>query len=60
MSHSEGEGADVPERWTITLRPLPGWNVPGAARIRRALKTLLRSYGLKCVEIRQGGQADGE
>ncbi len=60
MSHSQGEGSEVPERWTITLTPVPGWNVPGAARIRRALKTLLRSYGLKCVEIRLDGQADGE
>jgi hypothetical protein len=34
------------EGFTVTLTPLPG-TVPGIIRLRRGLKTLLRSYGLR-------------
>jgi hypothetical protein len=36
--------------FTVTLVPLPG--VDGIRSLRRALKTLLRRDGLKCVDIR--------
>jgi hypothetical protein len=34
----------------LVLRPLPD-SVPGTVRVRRALKTLLRCYRLKAVEV---------
>lgn len=40
------------EQFTLTLRPLPGWDVPAIIRLRKFLKMALRSYGLRCVEIR--------
>ena len=43
-----------PERWCLTLEAVGGaeWsNVPGLVRLRRALKALGRSYGLRCVAI---------
>lgn len=36
------------ETFVVTLRPLPNWNAPPVIRMRRALKMLLRQYGLKC------------
>lgn len=38
------------EVWALRLKAMPD-SVPGPVRMRRALKTLLRSFGLKCVEI---------
>lgn len=39
--------------WTVTLRPLhTGWRASAEQRLRLALKRLLRSYGLRCVECR--------
>lgn len=52
MSNSEGQDAHT---WTATFVEEKGWNVPGAARMKRALKVLLRSFGLRCVAIREGG-----
>jgi hypothetical protein len=45
------QGASPPQvGFTLTLVPLPG--VDGIRSLRRALKTLLRRDGLKCVDIR--------
>ena len=40
-----------PERYTLILRPLDGWSVPGIVRLRRLLKAALRCWGLKCESI---------
>jgi hypothetical protein len=37
---------------TITLRP-EGPGPPAAVRLKRCLKSLLRAYGLRCVDIRE-------
>lgn len=37
------------ERYTIELEAVAGWRVPGIVRLRKALKLLLRSFGLRCV-----------
>ena len=39
------------ELYTLKLRALPGYSVPGIQRLRRALKYLLRVCGLQCVTI---------
>lgn len=49
-----GQGINVGEQWTLTLTAVPGWSTPGTQRIRAALKSLIRSYGLKCIAIREG------
>ena len=36
------------ERFTITLESVPS-DIPAAARLKRALKMLLRGFGLRCV-----------
>jgi hypothetical protein len=36
----------------LVLRPLP-CAVPAVVRVRKALKTLLRAFGLKCVRIEE-------
>lgn len=46
---------DERETIVLTLRPLPS-DTPVVVRVRSALKTLLRTYGLKCTNI--GGDAD--
>lgn len=38
--------------WTIQLRPI-SQDVPDAVKVRRLLKALLRSFGLRCIDIRQ-------
>ncbi len=41
-----------PTEFFLTLRPLPDKSDPsGLRRLRRALKALLRSYGLRCTAI---------
>jgi hypothetical protein len=41
------EPDDFPPTWFL-LRPLPGWGgVPASIRMKRALKCLLRSFGIK-------------
>jgi hypothetical protein len=42
----DGTGCDV----KLTLRPLSG-TVPASVRLRRALKTLLRAFGLRCLRV---------
>lgn len=38
--------------YVIELRPMSaGWRAPGIVRLRWALKTLLRGFGLRCVSI---------
>lgn len=45
------ERMDRPE-YRLTLRPLPDKSDPaGIRRLRRALKCLLRSFGLQCIDI---------
>jgi hypothetical protein len=41
-----------PGDYVLTLRPLAG-PVPVRLRLRRALKCLLRAFGLRCVAIRE-------
>lgn len=45
---SRGSG----ERYELVLRAEP-WGTPATIRLRRLLKTALRSFGLKCVELRE-------
>ena len=40
--------------YVLVLRPLAS-DVPAAIRLRRALKCLLRVYGLRAVSVRQVG-----
>lgn len=51
---TDGQDIKAGEQWTLTLTAVPGWSTPGTQRIRAALKSLIRSYGLKCVAIREG------
>lgn len=37
----------------VTLRPLPGGNVPPLVRLRLALKVLLRAFRLRCTGIEE-------
>jgi len=40
--------------YKLILRPLPDRTDPaGVRRLRRALKRLLRGYGLRCVEVQR-------
>jgi hypothetical protein len=41
------------KNWTLQLRPEPGHAAPPDVRLRRALKVLLRGFGLRVVEIRE-------
>ena len=43
------------QRFIIEVRPLPD-AVPAEVRLRRALKTLLRAFGLRCESIELKGQ----
>ena len=38
--------------YQLTLSPTPG-NVPATIRLRKALKALLRVYGLRCTSVAQ-------
>jgi hypothetical protein len=40
------------ERFALVLQAEP-WTTPAVSRLRRALKLLLRSFGLRCVECRE-------
>lgn len=40
------------EQFTIILTPVPGWPTSGIQRLRKALKTLLRAYGLRTVSVK--------
>jgi len=47
-------------RYKLILQPTPDRSDPdGVRRLRRALKRLLRGYGLRCVEIQRFGPAGG-
>src|SRR5690606_38213165 len=46
-----------PPEFLIELRGEPGWNVPTEARLKRFLKQAIRSFGLRCVSIREAGGA---
>jgi hypothetical protein len=43
----------VTERYTFTVVSVPGWNVPTIIRVRKFLKSALRSWGLRCVECQE-------
>jgi hypothetical protein len=48
-----------PTRYTIVLTAKPGnWRAPVEARLKAALKRLLRSYGLRCVACKPVAPAD--
>ena len=50
---------EQPQDWTITLRPPRDKQDPGGqVRLRRALKMLLRSFGLRCIEVKRGPPSD--
>ena len=41
------------EQYQVVLRPEPGhWRADGFRRFKAALKTLLRAYGLRAIDIR--------
>jgi len=43
--------------YVLELRAVPGnWSAPGIVRLRRALKCLLRGFGLRCVAIEEKRQ----
>lgn len=50
--------ADDPETWTISLRA-EGPGPPVEVRVRRALKWLLRSFGLRCTSVSAAKPATG-
>lgn len=41
-----------PTEFAIVLRPLAS-SIPATARLKSALKSLLRSYGLRCTDCRE-------
>jgi hypothetical protein len=44
------------ERFTLTIQDAGDRNsVPVAPRLRRLLKSMLRGYGIRCVDIRPAG-----
>ena len=44
------------ERFTLTIQDAEPRNpVPVAPRLRRLLKSMLRAYGIRCVDIRPAG-----
>jgi hypothetical protein len=45
------KGANAPTTFTLTVEVEPS-SVPAAVRLRRALKCILRSFGVRCVMIR--------
>jgi hypothetical protein len=48
---------DRPE-YLLRLRAAPG-DVPPGRRLARLLKALLRSYGMKCLDVREIGPTQG-
>ncbi len=39
------------QRFLVTLESTSGWSAPPTIRLRRALKSLRRSFGLRCVHL---------
>lgn len=48
-----GKGDTMNERYAMTLQSVPGHDVPATTRLRHALKCLLRSFGLRAIELRE-------
>jgi hypothetical protein len=46
----------APTRYVLTVQPLPG--VDAIRALRWGLKTLLRRYGLRCVDLSQQNEHD--
>jgi hypothetical protein len=47
--------------YKLTLRPEPDKSDPaGIRRLRRALKCLLRSFGLRCTDIQESGNESSQ
>ena len=44
----------------IRSEPQAGWMVPQDLRLRQVLKRLLRSYGFRCIDIRETGETESE
>lgn len=42
----------TPERFTLIVEAIPP-GPPGSSRLKLLLKSLLRRYGLRCVELKQ-------
>ena len=51
MTRTQSNPDSMNVEYTLVLRPLKS-DVPPIIRLRRALKALLRSYGLRCVDHR--------
>ncbi len=57
----KNQKAKVGGCYTLVLRPLKDPDeVPVLVRLRRVLKSLLRSYHFRCVEIRPAEAGDGQ
>ena len=39
------------ERFTITVEAIPDRNWPAEVRLKKCLKSMLRSFGLRCVSV---------
>jgi hypothetical protein len=52
MADGDDDTADFPETW-VKLRPLVDHDrgIPASVRMRRALKCLLRSYGIRVEKV---------
>jgi len=46
------EEPEKDDPWVVLVVSLKGHDVPTAVRVKRWLKSGLRGYGLKCIEIR--------
>ena len=42
--------------YIIAVTPEPSARIPDAVALRRLLKVLLRSYGMRCTSVTQGDQ----
>ena len=47
------EKCEVMPEFQVNLRPAPGSDVPDALRLRKLLKRLGRSHGLRCTDVRE-------
>jgi hypothetical protein len=49
--------AAMNDRFQLTIEAAPGWSAPAIVRLRKALKAMLRGYGLRCVDLIEVGPA---
>lgn len=43
---------DASEGFVLVVEAAPGWRCPVHVRLRRLLKSMLRAYGLRVVEVK--------